>query len=103
MPRLNCSADTCAHNSNSYCCMNSIHVGGATATKAASTCCDNFEHKNMAFTNDVQSPQQELYVDCKAHNCVHNSNCQCAADSISIAGNSAYQVDETNCSSFCCE
>lgn len=100
MPKLNCSAATCAYNDSNCCCINAIHVGGSLATKESGTCCDSFQHKNMAFTNDIKDPKINVYVHCKAHNCVYNSANECTADSVNIEGFSACQCDETNCSSF---
>ena len=48
-----------------------------------------------------QSPTLQMNVGCEATNCVHNSNCNCNADSIDVSGYNACNCDDTCCSSFC--
>ena len=43
MPDLRCTVQTCTHNQNYYCNLDSIVVGGNSAKKAAETSCDSFE------------------------------------------------------------
>ena len=43
MPELKCTVQTCLHNQNYYCDLDSIKVGGSSAKHAHDTCCDSFE------------------------------------------------------------
>lgn len=43
MPDLRCTVQTCTHNQNYYCNLDSIVVGGNYAKKADETSCDSFE------------------------------------------------------------
>ena len=43
MPELKCTVQTCLHNQNYYCDLDSIKVGGSSAKHAQDTCCDSFE------------------------------------------------------------
>ncbi|MGL4773521.1 MAG: DUF1540 domain-containing protein [Clostridium sp.] len=102
MPSLSCTASSCMHNSSNCCCNSSIQVGGAQADKSKATCCESFAESDGSFTNSAQTPNQSLQISCEAQNCIHNSSCQCAADSVDISGASACTSQETKCSSFSC-
>ncbi len=45
MPDLKCTVQTCTHNQNYYCNLDSIVVGGNSAKKADETSCDSFEER----------------------------------------------------------
>ena len=45
MPDLRCTVQTCTHNQNYYCNLDSIVVGGNFAKKADETSCDSFEER----------------------------------------------------------
>ena len=45
MPDLRCTVQTCTHNQNYYCNLDSIVVGGNSAKKADETSCDSFEER----------------------------------------------------------
>lgn len=45
MPDLRCTVQTCTHNQNYYCNLDSIVVGGNYAKKADETSCDSFEER----------------------------------------------------------
>ena len=100
MAKLSCSVNNCCHNSSNYCCNNEIKVGGKKANSPSSTCCESFQEMTEAFTNNVQTPNPSLNVKCEATNCIHNSDCSCSANSISIDGISASNSDDTQCVSF---
>ncbi|ATD56050.1 DUF1540 domain-containing protein [Clostridium chauvoei] len=100
MPKLNCCANNCTHNSENYCCRNQIDVGGENATHSGGTCCESFQESDGSFTNSIQSPNTNLSIACNATNCIHNSNCQCDAESVSVSGVSACTSEQTECSSF---
>ncbi|MGL5245886.1 MAG: DUF1540 domain-containing protein [Sarcina sp.] len=103
MPELNCSVSTCDHNSNNCCCINSINVAGSQAVSSSATCCNNFQEKSNAFTNDLKTPNFNIQVSCEASNCAHNLAHQCNAQHIDVAGGMANSCEETRCSSFICE
>lgn len=100
MPNLSCNVGTCSHNKASLCCKEGITVGGQQASVSASTCCDSFEEKSGAFTNNFESPNASLSVSCEATNCTYNQSRMCAAETISISGPSACAATQTECSSF---
>lgn len=104
MPNLRCGVQTCAYNEEEYCCLNSINVGGTTATKPSKTSCDSFEHKNSGFTSDIkEDPKPEVYIQCKAKNCIYNDEQKCYAEHIDVSGEAASHCDETKCATFKCE
>ncbi len=45
MPDLRCTVQTCTHNQNYYCNLDSIVVGGNSTKKADETSCDSFEER----------------------------------------------------------
>ena len=45
MPDLRCTVQTCTHNQNYYCNLDSIVVGGNSAKKAAETSCDSLKRE----------------------------------------------------------
>lgn len=103
MPKLSCSAQNCTHNCDNACCINQIKVGGEQASVAQSTCCENFQESQGAFTNNDQTPNANLSISCEATNCTHNYDCICEASSVDINGVSACVPEETKCSSFYCK
>ncbi|MGG7178025.1 DUF1540 domain-containing protein [Clostridium paraputrificum] len=103
MTHLNCCVESCAHNKDEYCCLSSIEVGGSNASKPTSTCCDSFAENSGGFTNAAESVEPHLDIQCKAEECVHNSNCYCSAEHVDIAGISACNPEETLCATFHCE
>ncbi|MBU3089053.1 DUF1540 domain-containing protein [Clostridium gasigenes] len=103
MAKLNCSVKNCTNNYDSYCCINEIKVVGAQASASEATCCENFQESEDAFTNNIQTPNINLSINCEATNCNHNSNCTCEADYVDINGAWDYECGETKCSSFSCK
>lgn len=103
MTHLNCGVDNCVHNSDDYCCINSIEIAGAKAKSSASTCCDSFEEATGEFTNSMESPSPSLDIKCKAETCMYNCDCHCEAEHVDISGQAACDCEETECSTFCCE
>ncbi|WP_061996128.1 DUF1540 domain-containing protein [Clostridium sp. ATCC 25772] len=102
MTKLSCSASNCANNNKKYCCISSIDVTGNSAVNSEETCCSSFREKNDTFTNCTTEPNPSVNIACKAENCIHNSDKKCYAESIHIAGQSAYNDVETECSTFSC-
>ena len=100
MPELKCTVQTCTHNKNFYCDLDSIVVGGNSAKRSEETCCDSFEEKHGAFTSNFEAPHGSLNVQCEAENCTYNENRMCAAEAIHIAGMNACTTGETECNSF---
>lgn len=101
MTELRCTVQTCVHNKNEYCALNSITVGGSTAKKADDTCCDSFqERKGDTFSNSVGQASLNTRVDCKATDCKYNTQQKCHADKINVEGRCACSTGETECATF---
>lgn len=98
MPKLKCGVNSCANNAENCCCLGKIDVAGGVT--AENTCCSSFIELTGA-TNAADTPNESLSVDCDAHDCVHNKDCQCCAESIDVAGAGACNCTDTQCSSFC--
>ena len=45
MPELKCTVQTCVHNKQFLCDLDSIQVGGSSAKHAGETCCDSFQER----------------------------------------------------------
>lgn len=104
MPELKCTVQTCAHNSQMLCELDSITVGGENAKHARETCCDSFvERREGSMSNVNQSASDRSDVDCKACECKYNENCKCEAGAISVEGSTAKQAESTECATFECE
>ena len=101
MPSLVCSVQNCVYNNAMYCGKGDIMVGGENAEKCQDTCCESFqERKSDSAKSSVGSPQQQIKVDCKAHHCTYNQECECHAEKINIAGAGACHCRETECVTF---
>ena len=101
MTSLKCSATTCMHNSDHYCCKNVISVDGSTATAKDNTFCGSFdESRGGSFKNSYETPNHNLKIECEATNCVYNDNKLCNADHIDISGSGAKHADDTECATF---
>lgn len=103
MTKLQCMVTSCYYNEDKLCSKGDIMVDGKNAKDAGGTCCSSFKERTTGASNSMRSPKNEIEVDCKACNCVHNEDCKCAADHIGIAGNNACQCQETECMTFCCK
>lgn len=109
MPDLRCTVQTCTHNQNYYCNLDSIVVGGNSAKKADETSCDSFEERKggNSYSNaysDMAGKEASAKsdVDCKATDCMYNKECQCHAGKISVEGGNACHCQETECATFKC-
>ncbi len=103
MPELKCTVQTCAHNKNFYCNLDKIQVGGDKAKKAKETCCDSFvERKGDSYSNVTGMASPKSDIDCKAVECMYNTNCKCHAGKISVEGSSACKCEQTECATFTC-
>lgn len=104
MTKLKCSVMNCFYNEDRLCSKGDIMVDGNGAKSPEGTCCTSFkERKDGSVRNSVGHAGQNIDVDCKACNCVHNKDCKCKADSIGISGSGACDCRETACSTFCCK
>ena len=52
------------------------------------------------FKNLFKTPETRLQVDCDVLNCLYNDDHQCRAERISILGDGARAVGQTECGSF---
>lgn len=109
MPDLRCTVQTCTHNQNYYCNLDSIVVGGNSAKKADETSCDSFEERKggNSYSNaysDMAGKEASAKsdVDCKATDCMYNKECLCHAGKISVEGGNACHCQETECATFKC-
>lgn len=107
MPELKCTVQTCMHNKQFLCDLDKIEVGGNSAKTATETCCDSFqERKDGGYTNsysDVTGTASDCScIDCKATDCMYNSDCQCHAGKVSVEGSNACQCAATECATFKC-
>lgn len=104
MPELKCTVQTCTHNQNFLCNLDSIQVGGSSAKNAGETCCDSFEErKGDSFSNVTKGYASDTSsIDCKATNCSYNESCKCHAGKISVEGSNACDCEQTECATFKC-
>ena len=111
MPELKCTVQTCVHNQDFLCRLDSIQVGGSQAKAAKETCCDSFEERKAkgmensyvnAYGNHAETPSDRCGIDCKATDCMYNKECRCVAGKVSVEGSCACQKDGTECATFEC-
>lgn len=109
MPELKCNVQTCQHNKNFLCDLDKVEVGGKKATTAGETSCDSFQERKVdSYSNSAYDSSTEKKaslcscVDCKATECMYNSNCECQAGKIDVEGNQASRCEGTNCATFQC-
>lgn len=103
MPELKCTVQTCMHNKDYYCDLQSITVGGDAATKAQDTCCDSFEErKSGTYSNMGGNATAQSTIHCQAQKCQYNDNCCCQAGKISVEGSGASCCGQTECATFIC-
>lgn len=101
MTKLDCTVTTCVHNAEKCCCKNAILVEGAQARNCCDTCCGSFEeNRGGLFKNLFKTPESKLQVDCDVMNCLYNDDRTCRAERITIAGDGAMAVGQTECASF---
>lgn len=93
MPELKCTVQTCLHNQNYYCDLDSIKVGGSSAKHAQDTCCDSFEERKdgNSYSNTMKEASPKSEIDCKATECMYNEQCHCHAGKISVEGCNNYK------------
>ena len=102
MPFLSCSAVKCIYNDDHYCQKGDILVEGNHAQEPSETCCSSFREDNgeMTAKNFAGESSGKILVDCTACNCRYNRGEKCYAEKIAIAGSSACQCRQTECSTF---
>ena len=101
MTKLDCTVTTCVHNAEKCCCKSGILVEGAQAKDCCDTCCGSFEeNRGGLFKNLFKTPESKLEVECDVANCLYNDDHQCRAERITIAGDGAMAVRQTECASF---
>ena len=101
MTKLDCNVTNCLHNADNCCCRRAISVEGDKAKKSSDTCCGSFEeNRGGLFKNLFKTPETRLQVDCDVLNCLYNDDHQCRAERISILGDGARAVGQTECGSF---
>ena len=88
MPELRCTVQTCLHNKQNYCALDTIKVGGDTAKNAADTCCKSFEERKGNTYSDVTGEATPTAM------------IECEAGKISVEGSSACECGQTQCASF---
>lgn len=105
MPELRCTVQTCLHNQQFYCNLDSICVDGSSAKNSEETCCKSFEERKDDYSNasDITGKASDCScIDCKAVECMYNDNCKCHAGKISVEGSNACKCEQTECASFKC-
>ena len=101
MTRLECTVSSCVHNEEKCCCKSGILVEGAEAKNNGDTCCGSFEeNKGSIFKNLFKTPESRLQVECDVMTCLYNDDHMCRAERITIAGDGARAVAQTECASF---
>ena len=103
MPNLVCSVENCANNEDCLCALNEISVCGCEAQTSDNTCCASFREESESFSNcagNCGCATASTEVACQAHNCTHNEDDCCCADSINVCGCGAKRSEGTECSSF---
>lgn len=107
MPELRCAVQTCAHNKNSLCSLDTIEVGGSNATQSKDTCCDSFREKRTdGYTNCADGgcgcgcASERSQINCKAHDCQYNHGCSCHAGKVNVQGTNAHKSQATQCGTF---
>ncbi|MGI6069884.1 MAG: DUF1540 domain-containing protein [Blautia sp.] len=104
MPNLKCTATTCVYNKEQLCAKGDIKVDGVNAQYVDETCCASFRERGEETSSGCNSCGcKTIDVDCKACECVYNSNEKCTADAIDIAGANACSCQDTKCGTFCCK
>lgn len=101
MTKCSCTVSTCVHNAEQCCCKREILVEGSGARQCCDTCCSSFEeNRGGIFKNLFKTPESRLEIECDVRNCLYNDDRQCQAERISILGDGARAVGQTECGSF---
>lgn len=102
MTQLDCNVKTCMHNSDNCCCKQKIEVEDISAKEACQTRCGSYDMKGEGSCCNAmgKEPSKATEIDCKAMNCMYNSNGFCDAQHIGITGVNATSSEQTECGSF---
>ena len=104
MAKLECHVNSCANNSNQFCCLPNIQVSGAMAFDNEQTCCSSYVSMQQAsFSNAVGTcsvPNEVMPIGCQVQNCTYNAGGDCAASNVCIGGSGASRKGETSCLTF---
>ncbi|MFT3983356.1 MAG: DUF1540 domain-containing protein [Lachnospiraceae bacterium] len=101
MAKLDCSVDSCIHNSDELCCRGEIDVKGSRACSMCDTCCGSYQKRSGDnASNATVYPNETIGINCEASNCIYNNDFKCTAKSVGIAGYGARDKEETECSTF---
>lgn len=101
MPELKCTVQTCQHNKEFLCDLDTIQVGGMEARTARDTCCDSFQERRGDQYSDITGNASDMtMIDCKAVECMYNRDCECHAGKISVEGSNARKNESTECATF---
>lgn len=105
MTKLNCTVTSCVHNCEKLCNLGSIKVEGNSADVSDATSCASFkERKSDSYSNETgKKPSHNSVIECMAHKCVYNEDCNCTATHIDVAGDGANNFSETRCATFTCK
>ncbi|WP_310604676.1 DUF1540 domain-containing protein [Anaerosporobacter sp.] len=98
MPSLLCTVSSCRYNDEKLCSLNTIDVSGG-ATKE-NTCCSSFSEASGS-SNCTGCGTSETSIYCQAHDCTHNGNSTCHADSVDVCSDGhACECKETACNTY---
>ena len=116
MSSLNCKASKCVYNHSGSCNADYINISGKYSHISDETCCNTFKETTLKntfsninnvgifngvkqmFNSNITSLSPSVY--CDASNCYYNKEGECVAENISVAGQKARTLDETNCETF---
>ena len=101
MTDLVCSAETCVHNCDKFCCKGTILVEGASANCCGDTCCASFDEQTQnCCKNKYETPSLGIIVECESVSCIYNEGRMCTAEEISISGRNAKVASHTECATY---
>ena len=105
MTKLDCNVVSCSYNDDNCCSRQDILVEGTQAKTSSETCCGSFAPKGCGCGSNCHKDgaKKETAVACEATECKFNSQKQCSAKHIGIAGGHADSCRETECGSFVCQ
>ena len=88
MPELSCTVQTCVHNYQYLCELDSFE--------------ERREGSYSNKTDSMKSVSDCSDVDCQAKDCRYNEECKCHAGKISVEGGDACHSSGTECATFDC-
>ncbi|MDQ0151222.1 DUF1540 domain-containing protein [Eubacterium multiforme] len=100
MATLRCQVRECTHNRDSYCCNESIAVGGREAMSSSQTMCNDFQEMSYSIMSMEQKPNPNMEIECNAKNCMYNDKQRCIANYVDISGDNCKEESDTKCATF---